>query len=103
MNLVPGTKDGRHDEPIVLLNPMDAAESGVADGSEVTVTSAHGQLVGLVELDVGLRRGCVSIPHGFAAPMVNLLTSASADVKPLTGMPLYSGTPVALAPALPKP
>jgi hypothetical protein len=25
---VPGAKDGRHDEPIVLLNPVDAAEPG---------------------------------------------------------------------------
>ena len=50
-------------------------------------------------VDAAIRRGVVSVPHGFGAPNVNALTSTTHDVDPLTGMVLLSGLPVALSPA----
>lgn len=90
---------GGQDAPHVLLHPADALEAGLCDGGAVEVCSAHGRLVGVVAVDPDLRRGVVSIPHGFAGPHVNTLTSLGADVDALTGMPQLSGVPVMVRPA----
>ncbi len=53
---------------------------------------------GLTEADIAvtdaIRPGVVSLPHGWAAPGVNHLTSMTDDVEPLTGMPRLSGIAV---------
>ena len=47
-----------------------------------------------VGMTAAIRPGVVSLPHAWGAPGVNRLTSATADVEPLTGMPRFSGVPV---------
>jgi len=80
-----------------LIHPADAAVAGVGDGDEVTITARTGSVVARVQLDAGLVPGAVSLPHGWDHPNVCALTSASADVDPLTGMVLQSGLPVQLS------
>ena len=86
----------RNDVPDVLVHPADAAEAGIDDGDEIVVESATGRLVGTARLGESIRRGVVSVPHGFATPNVGSLTSGSRAVDPLTGMVLQSGIPVTM-------
>jgi anaerobic selenocysteine-containing dehydrogenase len=89
---------GQGDRPELFVHPDDAAEAGVADGQLARVTSASGSIRMRARVDPHLRRGVVSIPHGWAEANVNELISCTTDVDPLTGMPLMSGTPVSLGP-----
>ncbi len=81
--------------PEVLIHP----DHGITDGQPVQVTSAHGELVGTARTSDEIATGAVSIPHGWADPNVCTLTTAEADVDPLTGMVWQSGLPVQLSPA----
>jgi anaerobic selenocysteine-containing dehydrogenase len=90
------------DQPEVLLHPDDAAAAGVADGELVVVRTEAGELTGTARVDPGVRRGAVSVPHGYAAANVNQLTS-HLQADPLTGMARYSGVPVTVHPAGPPP
>jgi anaerobic selenocysteine-containing dehydrogenase len=82
------------DSPDIILNPADADSAGVADGQSVVIGSDQGRFVGIARIDDSMRRGVVSVPHGFEDANVNLLTGREAD--PLTGMALYSGYPVTI-------
>ena len=87
------------DKPCVLVSAADAQEAGLEEGSTVLVQSAHGSLQGVMKIDPSLRRGVLTVPHGFeGADNVNRLTS-SRDVDPMTGMPRFSGLAVSLRPA----
>lgn len=97
-----GTRDGRRDEPLLLLHMADAASAGVVDGQLVRVTSDNGALVCAAAIDPNCRRGTVSVPHGHSDINVNALTSG-ATLDPLTGMVLQSGVEVSLTPAGPPP
>lgn len=92
-----GTKDRRFARPLILVNPDDATELGLHDGSRVRVASLHGSVTGDLVFDTAVARGAVSIPHGHAAVNVNHLTSTVHDIEPLTGMVLSSGFHVELA------
>jgi anaerobic selenocysteine-containing dehydrogenase len=81
------------DRPDVLLHPDDAAAAKVADGEPVIVRSASGEIVAYAKLDPSIRRGAVSVPHGYETANVNELTS-HLDADPLTGMAHYSGVAV---------
>lgn len=48
-----------------LMHPDDATARGLADGEDVTVTSATGSIVVPVEVSDEIRRGTVAIPHGW--------------------------------------
>jgi anaerobic selenocysteine-containing dehydrogenase len=70
------------------------------------VRSAAGELVVTVEFDDGMRRGVVSLPHGYGArfgergplgPALNRLTRAT-DCDPFTRTPYHKHVPVAVAP-----
>lgn len=87
---------GRCDLPDILIHPLDAAEAGVLDGQQVTLTSLSGQLTGTAKVDEAVRRGAVSVPHGFAEPNVTTLTSNTHGIDPLTGMVHMSGVPVSV-------
>jgi anaerobic selenocysteine-containing dehydrogenase len=89
----------RPDQPLIEIHPSDAAAAGITDGGSVRVTSRSGSLVGVAKVGAGIRRGAVSIPHGFAAPNVSTLTTGARDTDPLTGMVLQSGVAVTLTPA----
>jgi anaerobic selenocysteine-containing dehydrogenase len=82
----------------VLLNPIDAASAGVADGQQVIVRSGRGEILGTAHVDATIRAGVVSVPHGHEQANVNLLTS-TRQVDPLTGMAQYSGVRVTVHPA----
>ena len=80
---------------VALVHPEDAAACGVGEGDAVEVRSASGRVRVTVRLDDGLRRGTVSVPHGWYGANVCRLTSAT-DVDPLTTQPQMSGYPVSL-------
>lgn len=86
------------DRAEVLLNPDDAAAADISDGQPVTVRNRLGAVTGIARLTTEIRPGAVSVPHGYPAANVNLLTD-DADIDPLTGMTRYSGLPVSIAPA----
>ncbi|MCZ7526686.1 MAG: molybdopterin-dependent oxidoreductase [Acidimicrobiia bacterium] len=90
---------GKLDPPEILIHPVDAAGAGVADGTRVVVASSSGELEGTARVDDSIRRGGVSVPHGFADPNVGMLTSGTLRTDPLTGMVLQSGVPITIRPA----
>jgi len=47
------------------IHPDDASERGIADGADTTVASRVGRVTLPAEITDGIRRGVVSIPHGF--------------------------------------
>lgn len=87
---------GSGDDPVVRLNPTDAEASALADGDRAEVQSAHGAMVAVVAVDDGVRVGVASVTHSASTGGPGQLTSSSAGVDPLTGMPLASGLPVAV-------
>jgi anaerobic selenocysteine-containing dehydrogenase len=82
--------------PHLLVHPDDARRYGLHAGDEVVVESRYGAAPASVELNDSIRPGVVSIPHGWAAPNVNDLTSSTEELDPLTAMPRYSGFPVTI-------
>jgi anaerobic selenocysteine-containing dehydrogenase len=80
--------------PNLLVHPDDARRYGLSAGDEVVVESRYGSAPASVELSESVRPGAISIPHGWAAPNVNDLTSSTDELDPLTAMPRYSGFPV---------
>lgn len=82
---------GRSDSPDVLMHPLDAP---APDGARVRVASAAGSLVGTLKHDAEIRRGAVSVPHGYADVNVGELTSSRLQVDPLSGMVCQSGIEV---------
>ena len=92
----------RAPHPTPLIHPDDAAASGVADGELVEISGASGGraepavTTARAECTKDIRPGTVSLPHGWAMPFVNALTSNVDDIDPLTGMPLYSNLAVSV-------
>jgi anaerobic selenocysteine-containing dehydrogenase len=93
------------------LHPADADALGVADGGEVSVTSAVGSVTAVVEVTDAVTRGVVSLPHGWgharedtwgptarehAGVNANLLTPTEG-LDALSGTAILNGIPVALA------
>ena len=79
---------------VASMHPDDARERGLDDGAEIVVTSAHGALAARLRVDPRVARGVVAVPHGFEDTNVNRLTSTTADVDALTGMPNFSAVAV---------
>ncbi|MDX3309507.1 molybdopterin oxidoreductase family protein [Streptomyces sp. NPDC054884] len=93
------------------IHPEDAERLGVRDGAPVRVTGAGGEVTAPAEVTDGVRRGVVSLPHGWghdrpgtrlghaaADPGVNvnqLLDGSLLD--PLSGNAVLNGVPVRLA------
>ena len=84
----------RAPHPTLLVHPDDAKANGFADGELVEIAGGPASTTARAECTVEIRRGTVSLPHGWAAPFVNALTSNIDDIDPLTGMPLYSNLSV---------
>lgn len=94
----------------LLVHPDDAAVLGLVDGDTAQVSSEVGSIEVPVELDDGLRRGVVSLPHGWGhdqpgtllqvaalRPGTNtnlLLDRARRDI--VTGTAALNSTPVAI-------
>lgn len=93
------------------IHPEDAARLGLADGAAVRVKGAGGEVVAPAEVTDAVRRGVVSLPHGWGhdrpgtrmshaalEPGVNvnqLLDGSLLD--PLSGTAVLNGVPVELA------
>ncbi|HEX7095075.1 MAG TPA: molybdopterin-dependent oxidoreductase, partial [Acidimicrobiales bacterium] len=92
---------GRVETVALQLHPEDAARRSIRDAQRVTVRSIvnGGCLTAVAQLDERVRRGTVSMPHGWDDTNVCALTSGHIDVDPLTGMVRQSGIPIEVMPA----
>ena len=93
------------------IHPDDAAELGLTDNA--AIKGPGGELVAPVELAPGMRRGVVSLPHGWghdvdgtqlrvAAGRPGVNSNLLADTEhfdPLSGNAVLNGIPVDVAPA----
>jgi anaerobic selenocysteine-containing dehydrogenase len=105
---LPGLMRGRAYNP-AFLHPDDLAALGLTPGDVVEIRSAHGLVVGIVELDRDLRRGVVAMSHGFGrnpgepedprldGANTNRLFRTDVDYDPITGMPRMGAVPVSVA------
>lgn len=84
------------------MHPEDAASLEISDGDKAICTSATGEIEVVVDIDDSVRRGVVTLPHGYgirykdSAPMgpeLNRLTSG-AHCDPLTRTPYHKYVPV---------
>jgi anaerobic selenocysteine-containing dehydrogenase len=95
------------------VHPDDAARWGIADGADVTVTSAVGELQAPATVTDEIMPGVVSLPHGWghdlpgirlgvaqgrAGVNTNVLTDG-APTDPLSGNAVLNAIPVTVAPA----
>ncbi|MGO9934708.1 MAG: molybdopterin-dependent oxidoreductase [Steroidobacteraceae bacterium] len=93
-----------------FMNPQDMEEAGYANCDIVEISSEHGMVVAAVQRDPGLRRGVVSMTHGWGAvdsatdpegvsgAFVGRLVSIEAHLQSFNFMPLQSAIPVAVRP-----
>jgi anaerobic selenocysteine-containing dehydrogenase len=84
------------DLPEIHVNPGDAIGLGLKEGDRVQVVSDFGQVFAAVCVDRRLRRGVVSMSHGWHEANVCALTSATEGVDPLTTQPQMTALPVSL-------
>jgi anaerobic selenocysteine-containing dehydrogenase len=98
----------RDPDGALQIHPDDLAALGVDEDGWVIVESQRGELVARARLDDGLRRGYVTLPHGYGqaypaadgtrrvcGPRINLLTDA-ASRDPVAGTPFHKYVPVRL-------
>lgn len=105
------TLTGGSNRCTLQVHPDDAAELGLTDSAKVR--GPGGELIAPVEVTAGMRRGVVSLPHGWghdrggtrlgvagAEPGVNVnqLNDGRA-LDPLSGTAVLNGIPVDIAPA----
>lgn len=86
-------KGGRTTNPLGM-HPRDAASRGLDDGAAVRVTSAHGEIDAVVELDDELMPGVVSMVHGWghaASPRLRV-AHASPGANPNALLPIGPGS-----------
>jgi anaerobic selenocysteine-containing dehydrogenase len=91
-----------------FVHPADMESLGLASGSLIRITSAHGDVTTVIEADEHLRRGVVSITHGYGGNPdehenprevgcnVGRLMSADAEFDPVTGIPRMGALPVSI-------
>ena len=90
---------------VANMNPDDMAALGLDDGDWIEVSSAHGAIQVLAEPDETLRRGVVSISHGFGGlpdeadflnggVSPNLLISTDRDLQTINAMPRMTAVPI---------
>ena len=66
-------------EDVLLINPEDASENGIADGDMVCVTSARGKVDIKARITEEVKPGVMSTTFHFPEIMVNLITSDVHD------------------------
>lgn len=85
------------------LAPEDLTALGLRAGDQVRISSRYGSVAAVVCADPDLRRGVVSLPHGWGghpgaseAPgsPVNFLINCQEVFEPITAMPRMSAIPV---------
>jgi formate dehydrogenase len=105
---------GRTNNPLGIP-PSDAARLGLESGDTVTVTSAHGEIEAVVEVDADLMDGVVSMVHGWghtASPRLRvananpgsnpnvLLPTGPDSFEPLSSQAHMTGIPVTVCRAI---
>lgn len=89
------------------MNPEDAVALGLEEGANAVCDSGHGSVDVVIEIDEGMRRGVVSLPHGYGmrygdsapvGPEINRLTSSS-HCDPLSRTPFHKYVPVRITKA----
>jgi anaerobic selenocysteine-containing dehydrogenase len=78
------------------LHPDDIAAAGLRDGALVTIRSRRASIVARLHADDSLRRGVVSVVHGFGGSVTRLVSMDEPD--PITGLPRMGALPVAVEP-----
>jgi anaerobic selenocysteine-containing dehydrogenase len=67
------------DTPVAVMNPEDADERSLSDGDEIRIFNQRGELRVEVQLDSGLKAGCVCLTNGWwisEGGAVNILSAA---------------------------
>ncbi len=89
-----------------FVSPEDAEALGLRPGDEITIVSDHGRTPAIVAFDRGLRRGVVSMSHGWGGSPdrdgevaeiggnTNRLASTTDAWDRYSGMPVMSNLPV---------
>jgi assimilatory nitrate reductase catalytic subunit len=88
-------------EPMLQVNPLDAAALGLEAGAYARVDSRHGQATLRVALDEGLPRGSVFAPFHWndaTAGLARVDAVAQPCVDPVSGQPELKATPVRITP-----
>jgi anaerobic selenocysteine-containing dehydrogenase len=78
----------------LAMHPDDMAERGLQNGDTATVATAHGRISVTAVADKGLRRGVVTLNHGWGdgrGVNVNALTSLTEGRQAINAMPVLSG------------
>jgi anaerobic selenocysteine-containing dehydrogenase len=100
------TTHGRRHNP-AYMHPGDMESLGLQAGDRIKITSDHGAIAGIVEPDETLRRGLVSMTHGFGSVSqpfalregsnVAELVADDTDFDPYSGQPRMSDISVQVA------
>jgi anaerobic selenocysteine-containing dehydrogenase len=86
------------------IHPEDAAALGLGDGGKAVCASATGEIEVIVEINDSVRRGVVTLPHGYGmryndgapiGPAINRLTTGG-HCDPFTRTPYHKYVPVRL-------
>ncbi|WP_312866323.1 molybdopterin-dependent oxidoreductase [Streptomyces boluensis] len=99
------------------IHPEDAARAGITDGANVRVKGAGGEAEAPAELTETVRRGVVSLPHGWGhdrpgtrTPVASATPGTNSNqlldgtlLDPLSGTAVLNGVPVLLTPSGPEP
>lgn len=98
-----------HQSNPLWMNPEDLKELGLTPGDAAIVRSCHGQIRTTVTEDTTMRRGVVSINHGWGGSggdrsetrqsigvSVNELVPLGDRVEAINGMPWYTAVPVSV-------
>ncbi len=90
-------------ENTAFLHPEDLAREGIDQGDRIVVRSTHGQIEVTAGGDDKLRRGVLSISHGFGGKSggasVNELLSTADTTDRVVRIPRMSAVPVSVAKA----
>ena len=87
---------------MMRMNPQDAEELGITNGTEMACQSAVGSIQVVVEIDKSVRPKMVTLPNGYGlqfknntpvGPQVNMLTP-SHNCEPFTKTPFHKYVPV---------
>jgi anaerobic selenocysteine-containing dehydrogenase len=101
----------RRGQPVnpAYMNPQDMADEALIDGATIEIRSANGVGRAQVQADVGLRRGVVSVTHGWgrvrlqddpegALGIFTGRLAASDQLETINFMPRYTGIPINIQP-----
>ncbi len=90
---------------LAYMHPEDLAELGVIDGEKISITSDRATIPAVVSTDPTIRRGVVSMTHGFGSlpddtvyerdgSNTGMLISTDRDLEPINAMPRMSAIPI---------